>query len=305
MIGLRMLDWDDLRVFLAVQRAGTLARAAAELSVNPTTVGRRVAALEEKLSVRLFDRRAEGWLPTSAARDLVAHAEQMEREAIAVEREIAGADLKLAGTVRVTATEMLVTRFISRALPGFAARYPELTLDFHCSNRVVSLTRREADIALRLARPREDDVVTRKIATIELALYASHAYLQARGAPERPDESLSGHDVLRFAETRTFELENAWLEPRLGGARVAMRSDSVSSLYGAVVAGLGIALLPRAVADTDRELERIVTASFPEPRVVWQTVHRDLKDTPRIRAVLEFLTEVLSAEPAVVTPSRR
>lgn len=289
-----MLDWDDLRVFLAVHRSGTLARAAAELGVNPTTVSRRLTTLEERLQVRLFDRRADGWVLSPAGRDLVPHAEQMEVEAIAVEREIAGADQRLSGTVRVSATEMLVTRFISPALPRFNERHPDITLDFNCTSRVVSLERREADIALRLARPREDDVVTRKIAVIELSLYASREYVERCGTPERPDESLTGHRALLFADSHAFSLENAWFEKRLGGARIALRSDSVSSLYGATLSGLGIGLLPRAVADADPALVRIETASAPEPRVVWQTVHRDLKDVARIRAVLDFLAEALT-----------
>lgn len=295
-----MLDWDDLRVFLAVQRAGTLARAAQELSVNPTTASRRIASLEERMGVRLFDRRAEGWVLTPAGRDLLPHAERMALEATAAEREISGADQRLSGSVRVTATEMLVTRFISRMLPRFVERYPEITLDFHCSNRAVSLARREADIALRLSRPHEEDVVTRKIATIELSLYASPAYVARRGLPEDPERSLAGHDLLAFADSRAFAIENEWLECRRDGARIAMRSDSVSSLYGAAVSGLGIGLLPRVVADDDPALARLKTASCPEPRVVWQTVHRDLKDTARIRAVLDFLAEVVANSPGAL-----
>jgi DNA-binding transcriptional LysR family regulator len=290
-----MFDWDDLRVLLAVHRSGSLARAAAELGVNPTTVSRRISSLEEQVAARLFDRTSDGWVTTSTGRELAAHAECMEAEAIAALREVEGADRRLSGKVRVTGTEMLVTRFLMPALPRFHARYPEILLDLHCSPRTVSLARREADIALRLARPVEEDVVTRKIATIQLAFYASPAYLQEQGVPERPDESLAGHCVLMFADARAFALENAWLEPRLGGARVLLRSDSVSSIYAGVTAGLGIALLPRAVADLDPALTRIETASAPEPRVVWQTVHRDLKDTARVRAVLDFLGEVLSA----------
>ena len=288
-----MLDWDDLRVFLAVHRTGALARAASELGVNPTTVSRRMGTLEERLGVRLFDRRSDGWVLSPEGRDLVPHAERMESEAIAAERRVAGADQRLSGTVRVTATEMLVTRFITRSLPRFAERYPEITLDLHCTSRVVSLARREADIALRLARPREDDVVTKKIAHIELALYASEGYLARRGMPERPDESLAGHDALLFADSHAFALENDWFEERLDGARIVLRSDSVSSLYGAATAGLGIALLPRAVAEADPALRVIETASAPEPRPIWQTVHVDLKDTARIRAVTDFLAEAL------------
>jgi DNA-binding transcriptional LysR family regulator len=288
-----MLDWDDLRVLLAVHRTGSLARAAAELGVNPTTVSRRISALEEQLATRPFDRRAEGWVTTAAGRDLALHAERMETEAIAALREVEGADRRLCGTVRVTGTEMLVTRFLMPALPRFHERYPHITLDLHCSPRAVSLSRREADIALRLARPTEEDVVTRKIATIQLSLYASPAYLAECGAPEHPDQSLAGHRALLFADARAFALENAWFEQRLEGATLALRSDSVSSLYAATVAGLGIGLLPRAVADSDPALRRVETSSSPEPRVVWQTVHRDLKDTARVRAVLDFIAQVL------------
>jgi len=288
-----MLDWNDLRYFLAIHRATTLARAASTLGINATTVGRRLTALEEQVGARLFDRTPEGYVLTSAGRGLLARAERIELEMLGLERAVIGADAKLEGSVRVTVTEMLATRFITPRLTEFHARHPDITLELECTNRAVSLSRREADIALRLARPREENVVTRRLSSVPLALYASRAYFDARGVPPDPDESLSGHDVLLFADSRLFRVENAWFGTRLEGARIALRSDSVSSIYSATAAGAGIALLPRAVADRDPGLVRLPTSSAPEPRVIWQAVHEDLQKSARIRAVLEFLAETL------------
>jgi len=288
-----MIDWDDLRFFLAVHRTGSLAGAASQLGLNATTVGRRLTALEERARTRLFDRTPDGFVVTAAGRDIVARAERMEEEAFGVEREIEGADQRLAGVVRLTATEMLVTRFIAPHLPRLAARHPAITLDLWCTNAVVDLSRREADLALRLSRPRDPDVITRQLAAIELALYASPGYLDAHGGPEDPETGLAGHAVLGFAATPPFRVENAWFDPRTEGARIVLRSDSVSSIYAATVAGLGIALLPRAVADVDPALVRLPTTTSPAPRVVWQAVHKDLRTSARIRAVTEFIGEIL------------
>lgn len=288
-----MIDWDDLRYFLAVHRFGTLARAGASLRINPTTVGRRLTALEEEVGARLFDRTKDGYTVTAAGRDLLPRAERMESEALAVEREVKGADQRLQGTVRVSSTEMLATRFIVPHLPRFAARCPGIVIDLNCTPRSVSLARRDADIALRLARPEEADVVTKRLGVIDLALYAARSYLDARGLPRDPDVSLDGHDVILFADSRAFAIENTWFEARLAGARVVLRSDSVSSIFSAAVGGLGVALLPIVVAEREPLLHKIETKSAPEPRVIWQAVHRDLQKSARIRAVTEFLGEIV------------
>jgi DNA-binding transcriptional LysR family regulator len=290
-----MLDWDDLRFMLAVHRTGTLSRAGASLKLNPTTVGRRLATLEKRVGARLFDRTPDGYVLTPEGRELIPHAERMEAEVMALERSITGADQRLAGIVRVTATEMLATRFIAPHLHRFAQKYPEIQLALSCTNRSVSLSRREADVALRLSRPSEPDVVARKLSQIELALYASREYLTRYGKPTAPDRTLSGHRVLMFADSRAFTDENLWFEPRLSGATVVLRSDSVSSLYSATVGGLGLAMLPRAVADADPLLERIETQSSPEPRTIWQMVHRDLVPNARVKVVRDFLAKILTA----------
>jgi DNA-binding transcriptional LysR family regulator len=288
-----MLDWDDLRYFLAVHRNATLARAASALAINATTVGRRLVALEEQLEARLFDRTPDGYALTPAGRDLLARAEAIEAQTFAIERELMGADQRPTGVVRLTATETLATRFVMPHLPAFRAKYPEITLALECTNRRISLARREADVALRLARPREDNVVPRRLAAVHLGLYAAPHYLDQRGMPEDPETTLAGQDVILFADSRAFAVENAWFQPRIAGARIPMRSDSVSSIYAAAVAGLGLALLPAAVADRDAALRRVPTASSPAPREIWQAVHADMQKNKRVRVVLDFLAEVL------------
>jgi len=289
-----MLDWDDLRVFLAIQRTGSLAGAATSLGINATTVGRRLAALEERAATRLFDRTPDGWVLTETGRDILPRAERMEAEALGVERDISGADQRCAGTVRVTVTEMLATRFIAPHLARFAARQPDITLDLWCTNAIVNLARREADVALRLARPREPDVISRQLSAVDLALYASPGYLDAHGRPDDAEHGLAGHVLIGFAATPPFRRENEWFDARADGARFALRSDSVSSIYAATVSGLGIGLLPRLVADHDPELVRLPTTTAPEPRVIWQTMHKDLRASARVRAVTEFLAEILT-----------
>jgi DNA-binding transcriptional LysR family regulator len=213
----------------------------------------------------------------------------MEAEAHSLERAVRGADQRLAGSVRVSTTEMLGARFIAPHLAAFAELHPEITVELACTNIPVHLGRREADIALRLAQPREDNLVVKRLALIHLSLYASRDYLARRGVPSRPDKSLAGHNFVSFARSRAFGIENDWLEKRLEGARTVLRSDSVSAMFSATVAGLGIALLPDVVAGAEPALVRIATRDSPAPRVVWQAVHKDLARAPRIRTLLNFL----------------
>lgn len=303
-----------MRFFLAVHREGNLARASRTLRLDATTVGRRLGQLETELGARLFDRTPRGYVLTDAGRRLLPRAEGIEREAIAAERDLSGEDAKLEGHVRLSATEMLTTRFIAPYLGKFRTRYPGIVLDLHCTNREVDLARGEADIALRLARPRQDNLVCKRLLSIELGLYASAEYVERHGVPS-PD-SLVRHRFIMFADTRHFRRENAWLAENIGDGEVALRSDSVSSIVSAAVGGLGIGLLPVLVGD-DSGLVRTPLAGSPEPRVVWQAVHRDLVGAARIRAVLDFLGRLLTppeahrprrdplaVAPRVVRPSR-
>lgn len=287
-----VFNWDDVRFFLAVGREGNLARAGASLGLDATTVGRRLQNLERELGARLFDRTTQGFVLTAAGRRLLPRAEGIEREVLALDLDLAGEDQKLEGCVRLTSTEMIATRFIAPFLARFHDRHPGIHIDLQCTNRDVDLSRREADIALRLSRPRQDDIVVKKLLSIELGLYASADYVERHGMP-RPG-ALEGHRFVLFADTRPFQRENAWLAQHVGGGKVVLRSDSVSSLMSAAQGGLGIGLLPCHVAERTPGLVRTPLEGSPEPRVVWQAVHRDLQGAARIRAVLEFLDRLFT-----------
>ncbi|MCA9710020.1 MAG: LysR family transcriptional regulator, partial [Myxococcales bacterium] len=287
-----MFNWDDVRFFLAVQRGGSLAKAGAALRLDATTVGRRLSNLEAQLGARLFDRTSRGFVLTAAGLRLLPRAEGIEREALALDLDLSGEDQKLAGCVRVTATEMISTRFIAPYLARFHQRYPGICLQLQCTNRDVDLARREADIALRLARPWQDDIVVKKLMSIELGLFASADYVERHGMPT--PGALAGHCFILFADTRPFERENAWLHEHVGEGEVVLRSDSVSSIMSATVGGLGIALLPTHVAERTPGLVRTPLEGAPEPRIVWQAVHRDLAGAARIRVVLDFLGHLLT-----------
>jgi DNA-binding transcriptional LysR family regulator len=289
-----LFDWDDIRFFLALHRQRNLARAGVALGVDATTVSRRIGDLESRLGARLFDRTPRGVRLSDAGMRLLPRAERMENEAMAVERDVAGDDQRLDGTVRLTATEMLSTRFIAPYLGSFNRRYPGILLDVVCTSRDLDLSRREADIALRLSRPRQDDLVVKRLFDIELGLYGSIDYMAEHGVPDLHATSLEGHAILLFADTPGFRRENGWLEARIRDARVAIRCDSVSSVYSAAVAGVGLALLPCHVADAEPRLQRIGVRGAPAPRQVWQAVHRDLHGAARIRAVLDFLGRIFS-----------
>lgn len=290
-----MQNWDDYRFFLAIARHGALARAGEALMVNPTTVGRRLSALEEALGTRLFDRTPDGYLLTETGRDLVPSAERIEAEMMVLERGLAGADQRIEGVVRVSSTELIATRFIAPRLHKFHADHPGLSLEIECTNRMVSLARREADIAVRLARPTEDNLVIKKLTEAKLELFVGTRYAESRGVPT---SDLGGHDVLMFSDGPEFRLENDWLRPRLEGANVVLRADSLSTLYAATVANAGVGLLPRAVASRDPRLVHAPTDTAPPARVVWQAVHRDLRNSARIKKVMAFLSEVFAPVPA-------
>jgi len=293
-----MLDWDDVRHLLAVKRGGTLAKAARSLRTNATTVGRRVTQLEERLGVKLFDRTSRGWTPTDACARLFPHAERMEQEALALERISAADDPHLDGSVHVTTSEPIATRYLMPRLGELRARHPGIDLVLSVAERRLDLGRREADIAIRIARPTEPDLVAKRLMHIDLALYASVDYLERRGRPS-PTERFRGHDVVSFPEGRPSLPETEWLARNCGEGRIVLKCNSVSTLVEAIREGLGVGLVPCVVGDRDSRLVRLDTPDPPESRDIWVAYHHDIEPSARVRAVIDFL---VSAFADVTTP---
>lgn len=279
------MDWDDLRVFLALARAGSLSGAARALRVSHATVGRRVADLEAAVGAPLFDRRADGYALTAEGQAVLDLAAGMDERAQAILRR-SGRGGGLSGTVRLTATEAVGERFLIPRLAGFRRRHPGIDLEVMTDPRTLSLARREADLAIRLARPEAGELVTRRLATIAYGLYA---------APGAADAVVGYDDSLAHVP------EMRWLSRHAAGNRIAFRSNSLMALLAAARAGYGRALLPRWLAQAEGGLVAIEPPAPPPEREVWLVVHRDLKDVPRVRALIDHIVQVFEADGRVLS----
>src|SRR3954467_150330 len=243
-----MLDWDDLRFVLAVARAGSKSAAAQLLKVTQPTVGRRIASLETQLGAKLFDHLPTGQRLSNTGAKLIAHAERMEEEALAVERVAAGRDAGLRGRVTITASEWLIGSVLGPALSPFCIANRELELELLADVRHLSLARREADIALRPSKFTQDGVLQRQVARLGFGLYASDTYVAQYGMPDFSLDCV-GHSLIAMSESLTQIPDLDWLGRRASKARVAAGTNGRAPRATMAQAGLGMACLPRFVGD--------------------------------------------------------
>ncbi len=287
-----MFNWDDLRFFLAVARAGRLGAAGQRLQVDSTTVGRRIAALEDGLGTRLFDKSPRGYVLTEAGNKLLAHAEAMESSSFDLFREISGEAAEPTGTVRVATAEPFGSQFLAANLGYLRRRYPGIEIELVEATRTLSLSKREADLAIILARPKSGRLVRRKLGEFKLRLYAAPAYLRERGpvknAADLADQDLIGSvdDLIEAPEQRT--LEDAVEKPN-----VVLRAASATAQYNAAAAGLGIALLPCYMAENARGLVPVLPDEVEVVRDLWLAAHEDLAHLARIQAVCRFMSKLI------------
>jgi DNA-binding transcriptional LysR family regulator len=286
------MQWDDVRVFLALERLGSQQRAARQLGVDPTTIGRRLAALESDLGVRLFARTPEGAVVTAAGRRLVARAERMEAEALEAERELTASDSRLEGALRLTAPDGLLHAALVPALSAFRRDYPLLSLELRADTRVLDLSRREADVAVRLVRPKEPALVARRLGEFSSWLFASDQYLERHGTP-RSLAALAAHDFIGFDASLDRLPQNRWLRRALPEPRYVLRANTTLAQALACAEGNGIALLPAFVAAREPRLRRILPRLVGPRREVWAVTHSDLRDNARVRALLAWLPRAL------------
>ena len=277
-----MWQWDDVRFFLAVSRHGSLSGAARALRVDHATVGRRIAAFEEQLGSKLFDRTPEGLAITAAGQAILHHCEAMESGAASVDRLVAGHDARLSGLVRVATTEGLAHALIVPGLAALAREHAQLQLEVTASPARLDITRRQADIAVRFGRPPDPDVVCRKLGDCGFALYGAASHVAALRTPDRGERS-SVPTAVSYLGAPT------WHSAVLGGARVALLSNSPFVQLEAVSRGIGIALFPCFLGDSNPELERLSKGEPPETRAVWMIIHRDLRRVAKIRLVADAI----------------
>ena len=283
------LDWEDVRYFVALARHGTLSSTARSLRVNHATVARRIASLETLIGRPLFDRRAKGYVLTAEGKAVLKEASVMDEAALSVLRRL-DAGTELSGLVRLAAGPVLAERFLIDRLRAFHERYPAIDLEVIGGSRVVSLAKREADVALRYGTPKDSELVARRVATITFGLYASTAFR---------DKLKAGQPLvfIGFDEESDFITEAKWLARQFGDRRFSFRTNSQTTQAAAARAGYGIALLPRyIVAAHEPDLVEVSLGGRLPERDVWLLIRRDLKNVPRVRAVTDYLVEVFQRD---------
>jgi DNA-binding transcriptional LysR family regulator len=285
------MEWDDVRVLLALLRARNLNEAGTRLGVDRSTISRRLGALEKNLGARLFTRTREGLRPTAAVERLRPHAERMELEAAAL-AHAAVATEPVSGVVRVATTEALGAFLVAEGLLGVREQHPELVVEILGGNRPVDLARGEADLAVRVTPLREASLKVRCVARLGIGLFASPAYVRARGLP-RSVAALRGHDVLLPSGELSQMPEAKWLAAR-PGVRVAFRTSSMPALVAAAVAGFGLAPLTLPWGDREPGLERALVLEEIPRRPVWIATHAESAVRPAVRVVGDRLASIFA-----------
>lgn len=295
------LDWDDIRVFLAVARSGQMLAASRRLGLNHATTARRITSLETALDTKLLVRRTNGCALTGEGEAFLAHAERIEAEMLAAQASLGRTDSSISGTVRIGAPDGFGVSFLAPRLGGLTARYPDLRLQLVPVPRSFSLPQREADIAVTVERPAEGRLVAKKLVDYSLSLYASRDYLAAHGMPESA-EALRHHRLISYVEDLIFS-------PVLHFTREILRNWTaqfeISSAIGqteAVRSGAGIAVLHDFIALSHPELVRIL----PEYRIergYYMVFHETARDLARVRTVADFIAETVDREKALFFPT--
>jgi DNA-binding transcriptional LysR family regulator len=289
-------DWDDLRFFLAFADKRSIAAAARHLGTSHSTVLRRLASLEKKLGARVLERLPTGYSMTAAGQQLWERLNGVAERIEGAQRELAGRDTRPSGTIRVTSTDTLIHGLLSPMFADFRRLNPSIQLQLVVNNTFLSLTKREADVAIRPSNRPPEHLTGRKVGRIQTALYAARSYWKTHGrkplAEQQwvvPDDSL-GH----LAQAK-------WAAAHAPARRVAVTVDSLLGMANAVRAGMGVGMLLTLLAEEDRQLVRIADPDAQLDTDLWILIHADLKHVPRIRLFTDFMYERLRTSDAVVT----
>ena len=293
-----MEDWNEPQLVLAVHRASSLTGAAKALDIDHSTAFRRLNALEARLGVRLFERLPGGaYQATAAGERMAAAAERMEDEALTIDRDIAGRDHRLSGRLRVTSSETLAYRKLTSHLARFRQTHPGIVVELVVDNRVLNLSRREADIALRPMRPKEGDLWGRKLADVAWTVYGAVDYLEESGGAVSSPEGLGRHALIGWEDTAVGIMAADWLNRMVPDDAFVYRTNSLVNQFVAARAGIGLALLPCYLGDEDADLVRALPGPVPDlAGELWIVTHADLKRTARVRAFFDIVGEGLARE---------
>ena len=291
-------DWNDLRSFLAIARSGRLTAAAQRLQVDHTTLSRRIAALEHALQAKLFDRSPSGYTLTEAGRRLLPTAEEMERLALAAQEAVGGTAALVEGTVRIGAPEGFGSYFLAPRIAALKALHPGLLIQLVAQTAVFSLSRRDADIAIAVSRPPAGRLIVSKLTDYDLGLYAAPAYLDAHSSI-RSAADLSAHCFVSYIGELLHFPELDFLQHVAPGGATSVESSNLLAQLRATLAGAGLCVLPAFLAGEEKGLVRVLAGEVSLTRSLWLTVHQDLAELARVKAVARFIREEVAAAGAL------
>lgn len=287
-----MENWDDIRIFLAVARQGGLAPAAHHLGINHTTVARRLSGLEAELHTRLVNRTPTGVTLTPAGQSFLQHAEKIENEALAAEQRVYSADGTVSGRVRLATREGVGAWLICPKVADLRRQHPELNLELVSEARTISLLKRDADITISLQYPPQGRVIVQKLVDYRLGLFASPAYLEELG-PIESIEELNNRDVVWYLDDFVDIDEQRYMQRIVTNSRAGFRATNILAQYAAVTAGMGVGIIPVYAAGPDPALVRVLPDQVEEMRTYWLSVHPDAQGLPNVRAVIDFVLEII------------
>ncbi|MFT4184790.1 MAG: LysR family transcriptional regulator [Rhizobium sp.] len=284
--------WDDLQFFLAVARTGQLSTAARQLRTSHATVSRRIDRLEFALKVKLFERNPRGYMLTGMGQRFIDTAERMEQETERLRADLTAGSAAQRGVVRISAPEGFSNFFFTTMLPEFTAKYPNIALELVTIQQIMSLSRKEADIVVVLDPPKAGPYFTEKLTDYHLQVYGSQDYL-ARHGPVRSRNDLPDHAFVGYIEDMIFAPGLDYLgdiHPRI---RPQFQSSSIFAQLSATKSGLGLCVLPFFIACRHPDLQMVLPDEVDLKRHYWITCHRDLRQSPRVRTVIEFLMDAV------------
>ncbi|MBY2921273.1 LysR family transcriptional regulator [Rhizobium leguminosarum] len=282
------MEWSDLRLFLAIARFGTLGAAARNRGLTQPTMGRRLRALEASLGQTLFQRTTDGFVLTDEGAAVFAGAERIEEEALAMERSLAGGSRQLDGLLRLSSSDWFGAHVLSAVLAEFSQVHPKVVVELLTGSRLLSLSRREADLVFRIQPFTEAEIVSRKLIHIEYGLYIS------RGAPHPEAGDGAGARLVTMDEAFGEMPDVGWLRRLLPQADIVARSNSRDVQAALCANGAGLAVLPRPLGDSLAAIELVDLGEPPPGRDTWVGYHRDMKRLARLRALLDLVIERLA-----------
>jgi len=285
------MNWDDLRYFLAIARAESLSGAGRELGVSQPTVSRRLAAIEDRLGVRLFDRTKQGYMLSPAGSGILETVEHVEQELADIDRRVFGEDWRLRGSLRVTCTAVMAKLYLAEPMARFVTEHPDIDLSVMCTFQHLSLSRREADVAIRVTDRPPDTLVGRRLCDVALGVYASAERARSIAGG---DAAPGAWDWIGWQDETYNRLMISAAYPK---ARIRHRVDDMLTMRAMVAAGLGVVALPCYVADRDQRLRRVVAETMTQAGLhLWVLSHPDVRRVARVRLFSQFIAEAIVAD---------